>query len=198
MNLESVAVIILSSVACAVGSRVICGALWGFSSRTANDVPPFLLKIDMEALYGTFHPEAEEHFKNRLPEGEFRTVQWKRIHLAIHYSDQISNNTRVLLGWTRYERKESWEGMTHGVRKTVQELRIACLQCRLSAFLIRAKLRWWLVRTTLTPFAPPPSFSALSLGSADMISFYETACALAEVFSLAYGDEYHQKLMQAL
>jgi hypothetical protein len=48
------------------------------------------------------------------------------------------------------------------------------------------------------PFAPPPSLSALSLGSADMISFYETACSLAEIFSLAYGDEYHEKLTQAL
>jgi hypothetical protein len=170
-----------------------------FSQRTANDVPLFLHKLDMEALYGTFHPEAEEHFKNTLPEGEFRTVQWKRIHLAIHYCDQISNNARVFLGWTRYERKESWEVMTHGVRKTVQELRIASLQCRLSALVVRARLRWWLVRTTLMPFAPLPSFSTLSrLGSAEMISFYETVRALAEVFSLAYGDEYHEKLTQAL
>jgi len=89
--------------------------------------------------------------------------------------------------------------MSHGVKKTVQELSIACLQCRLSTLLIQARLRWWLVRTTLMPFAPLPSFDTLSrLGSADMISFYETARSLAEVFSLAYGDEYHQKLVQAL
>jgi len=173
--------------------------LWAFPSRTANDVFPFLLKMDMEALYGTFHPEAEDQLKKTLPEKEFRTVQWKRVHLAIHYSDQISNNVRVFLDWTRHERKESWQVMTHGVRKTVQELRIACIQCRLSTFLIRTRLRWWLVRTTLMPYAPLPSFHTLSrLGSAEMIAFYETVRAQAEVFSLAYGDEYHQKLMQAL
>jgi hypothetical protein len=199
MSLEFVALVAVGSLASAVGGRMICGALWGFSSRTANDVFPFLLKMDLEALYGTFHPEAEDQLKKTLPEKEFRTVQLKRIHLAIHYSDQISHNARVFLGWTRHERQESWQGMTHGVRKTVQELRIACIQCRLSAFLIRTRLRWWLVRTTLMPFAPLPSFSTLSrLGSADMIAFYEMVRAQAEVFSLAYGDEYHQKLMQAL
>ena len=51
----------------------------------------------------------------------------------------------------------------------------------------------------LLPFAQPPSFSTLfERGSSDMISFYETVKAMAEVFSLAYGDDYHQKLMQAL
>ena len=199
MNLESVALIAVGSLTGTVVGRMACTSLWGLSSRTANDVFPFLLKMDMEALYGTFHPEAEEQLKNTLPEKEFRTVQWKRIHLAIHHSDQISHNAGVFLGWTRHERKASWQVMTHGVRKTVQELRIACIQCRLSAFLIRTRLRWWLVRTTLMPFAPLPSFSTLSrLGSADMIAFYETVRAQAEVFSLAYGDEYHQKLMQAL
>ena len=38
-----------------------------FSERTANDVPPFLLKIDMEAVYGTFYPEAEKHLRPRSP-----------------------------------------------------------------------------------------------------------------------------------
>jgi hypothetical protein len=31
-----------------------------------------------------------------------------------------------------------------------------------------------------------------------MISLYERVKVLAEIFSLAYGEEYHEKLMQAL
>jgi len=89
--------------------------------------------------------------------------------------------------------------MNRGVRKSLQELRIACIQSRLAAFLIRARLRWWLVRMVLLPFAPPPSFATLvQRGSSDMISFYETVKTMAEIFSLAYGEEYHEKLMQAL
>jgi hypothetical protein len=190
---------IVGTAAFVAGIRLIYVGVCGFSLRTANDVFPFLLKVDMEALYGTFHPEPEERFRNSLPAAEFKRIQWKRIHLAIHYSNQISNNAQVFLGWTRYERKQSWTAMNPGMRKTVQELRAACLQTRMSAFIIRSRLRWWLVRMALLPFAPPPSFVTLvNVGSWEMISFYETVRTLAEVFSLAYGEEYHQKLMQAL
>jgi hypothetical protein len=199
MNVETSALVALGTLAFLVGIRLIYHEACGFSSRTPNDVFPFLLKIDMEALYGTFHPQVEEQFRNSLPWPEFKQVQWKRIHLAIHYCDQISNNARVFLGWTRHERKQGWAAMNFGMRKSVQELRIACIQSRLSAFLIRARLRWWLVRMALLPFAPPPSFATLvRRGSSDMISFYETVKALAEAFSLAYGDDYHQKLTEAL
>ena len=43
-----------------------------FSVRTANDVYPFLLNVDMEALNGTFYPEAEEEFRNRHSPEEFK------------------------------------------------------------------------------------------------------------------------------
>ena len=36
------------------------------SERTASDVPLFLQKMEMEALYGAFHPEADEHFRSTL------------------------------------------------------------------------------------------------------------------------------------
>jgi hypothetical protein len=199
MNVEPSAVMFAGALASVAGVRLIYGSVCGFSSRMANDVFPFLFKMDMEAVYGTFHPDPEKHFRNSLPAAEFKRIQWKRIHLAIHYCDQISNNAEVFLSWTRYEQKQSWLAVNPGVRKTVRELRIACLQSRLSVFMIRSRLRWWLVRMALLPFAPPPSFVTLvNAGSWEMISFYETVTALAEVFSLAYGEEYHQKLMQAL
>ncbi len=166
---------------------------------TANDVLPFLRKIDMEAVYGTFHPEAEEQLRKSLPAKEFEKLQWKRFHLALHYCKDLAHNARLFHGWVRYERKQSWDEMASVVQTTVQELRIACVQCRLSAFVIRTRLRWWLVRAALLPFLPLPSFeSLLRLGSADMISFYEKARQQAELFSLAYGDDYHEKLVQAL
>jgi hypothetical protein len=199
MNVEPSAVMFAGALASVVGIRVIYGSVCGFSSRMANDVFPFLFKIDMEALFGTFHPDPEKHFRTSLPAAEFKRIQWKRIHLAIHYCDQISNNARVFLSWTRYEQKQNWLAVIPGVRKTVRELRIACLQSRLSVFLIKSRLRWWLLRMALLPFAPAPSFVTLvRLGSWEMISLYERVKVLAEIFSLAYGEEYHEKLMQAL
>ena len=199
MNVETSALVVLGTLACVATVRLIYREVCGFTSRTPNDVFPFLLKIDMEALYGTFHPEVEESFKKNLPSPEFKRVQWKRFHLAIHYSNHISHNARVFLDWTRHERKQGWQEMAPGMRKNIQELRVACIQSQLAAFIIRMRLRWWLLRMALLPFAAPPSFAELAHhGSPEMIAFYETAKALAEIFSLAYGEDYHQKLMQAL
>ena len=199
MSLESAVLTVLSVVGCLWGARLAYRWLYQFTDRTASDVLAFLVEVDMETLNGTFHPEAEAKLRQSLPTAEFRKVQWKRFHLAIHYANKLAHNARVFQGWTRYERKTSWEGMAWGLQKTVQELRIACTQCRLATFVIKARLRWWVMRAALLPFLPLPSFETLlKSGSADMISFYENVKQLAELFSLAYGEEYHDKLMQAL
>ena len=73
------------------------------------------------------------------------------------------------------------------------------MQCRLAAFVIRLRLRWWLLRMSLLPWTTPPSFNyLLHLGSSEMIGFYDKIRTAAETFSLAYGDDYHHKLMQVL
>ena len=83
-DVEASALVALGTLAFVIGVRLIYHEVCGFSSRAPNDVFPFLLKIDMEALNGTFHPEVEESFRSSLPWLEFKRVQWKRIHLAIH------------------------------------------------------------------------------------------------------------------
>ena len=200
MSRESLALLtFLGSMASVLGIRLIYQTACGFSRRAANDVFPFLFKVDTEALYGTFHPEAEENFRKQLPVEEFQKVQWKRFHLAIHYCELISHNARILQSWVRFERQQSWDGMTPGLQKTVMDLRAACIQCRLSTFIIRTRLRWWLLRKTLLPFLQLPSFSSLlRVGSADMISYYENITALGETFSLAYGEEFHQRFLGSL
>jgi len=64
---------------------------------------------------------------------------------------------------------------------------------------MRLSLRWWLVRMAILPFAQPPTFQTLlKRGSADMISFYQKARELAELFSCIYGKDFHENLVQAL
>jgi hypothetical protein len=199
MSLEAASLIVVTTVACILAARLTYSSICAFSVRTPNDVFPFLLKVDMEALNGTFHPEVEEHFRASLSAEDFRKIQWKRIHLAIHYCNMLSNNARVFLGWTKYERGENWKALDPDLQGMVLSLRGACAQCRLASFAIRLRLRWWLVRMTLLPFAEPPTFrTLLRFGSADLISFYQNATALADAFSRVYGESYHQKLVQAL
>jgi hypothetical protein len=169
------------------------------SERMPSDVYPFLLSVDVEELNGMFHPEAEERYRQTLSPEEFRTVQWKRIHLALHFCNKVTNNVRVFLGWMKYERGQNWDRLAPELKEAVLCLRDTCVQCRLASLMIRLRLHWWLVRMDLLPFLPPPSFQdLLGLGSADMISFYETALTLADAFSRIYGADYHQKLVQAL
>ncbi len=126
-------------------------------------------------------------------------MQWKRIHLALHYCNKISNNAGVFLGWMRYERAENWRALDPLLQETILSLRDLSIQCLHSSLVMRLTLRWWLVRMAIAPFAQPPTFATLiRLGSADMISFYDNAKALAENFSYIYGEDYHQKLIQAL
>jgi hypothetical protein len=182
-----------------VVASVVYEWLCRFSERTANDVLPFLQKIDLETLWGTFHPDAEAMLREQLSPKEFKQVQWKRFHLAIHYCEMLANNSRVLQGWTRYERKRGWRTFTPALKETITELRNTCMQCRLATFVIRLRLRWWLLKMALLPWTAPPSFkSLLGMGSAEMISFYDKVREMAESFSLAYGDDYHEKLMAVL
>ena len=170
-----------------------------FSMRSPQDVFPFLLHLDTELLNGTFHPEAEEHFRNIHSPDEFRKVQWKRIHLALHYCNKLSNNARVFWGWTRYERAVNWSALEPALQEEVLSLRDVCIQCLHASLVMRLTMHWWLVRMAIAPFVQPPTFKTLiGLGSADMISFYERARALAENFSYIYGKDYHQKLVEAL
>lgn len=190
---------ITALVTCCVLAVVLYRWLCRFSERSPSDVLPFLQKVDLEVMYGTFHPEAEEMLRQKLPPDKFKEIQWKRFHLAIHFCELLTANSRVLQEWTLYGRRKTWEDFTPGLQKTVIELRNRCMQCRLAAFVIRMRLRWWLARMRLFPWSSPPTFSKLlRLGSADMIKFYDQVREAAELFSLAYGEDYHQKLMQVL
>jgi hypothetical protein len=169
------------------------------SVRMPNDVYPFLLSVDLEELNGAFHPEAEAHFRSVLPPEEFKENHWKRIHLALHFCNKVANNARVFLGWMKYEHEQNWDTLEPELQEAVLALRDVCAQCRLSSLVIRIRLRCWLLRMALLPFLPPPTFKTLlKIGSADMVSFYQTARALAESYSLIYGEDYHAKLVQAL
>lgn len=193
--LFSVTLLVTLALLAAVLYRWLCR----ISEYSPSDVAAFLQKVDMEVLHGIFHSEAEEALRQRLGSREFREVQWKRFHLAIHHCNLLTANCRVLQGWALYARRNTWNYLSSDLRSAVLELKSGCMQCRLGALVIRFRLRLWLLRMRLVPWFPAPTFNALlRLGSGDMISFYDKIRETAELFSLAYGEDYHQKLMQTL
>lgn len=170
-----------------------------FPDRTHYDVIPFLRKLDMEIVYGTLHPDVEDEFRRKLSAKDFRAWQWKRIHLSIHHCLDMAHNCWVFLGWTRWERRVNWAALPVECQTGITELRVASTQARMAAFIIRTRLRLYLLRMALLPFLPPPSFQTLlRKGSPDLVNFYETAQVLAESFSMVYGEEFHQQMLAAL
>jgi hypothetical protein len=199
MNFQILTAAVLGGITAVFASRFITRWLCGFPNRTAKDVVPFLRKLDMELVYGTFHPDVEEEQKTRMSPREFKTWQWKRIHLAIHYCTDMPFNCWLFLGWIRAERKAHGSTLPTELQTCIHELQVACMRCRMASFIIRTRLRLFLWRMALLPFLDPPTFkSLLTKGSPDLVSFYETARVLAESFSLAYGEEFHEEFAAAL
>jgi hypothetical protein len=170
-----------------------------FPECSAADILPFLRKIDMEAVYGTFHPDAEANLREQIGEELFAPAQFKRIKMAIHYCREMAHNAKFFQLWACYERRHHWATLDAVLQGAVTELRVQSLRCRIASMYVRGRLRWWLLRMRLLPWMTPPSFEDLTRhGSADLLSFYDAARDLAGAFSEAYGDDYHGKLKQAL
>jgi hypothetical protein len=165
----------------------------------ATDILPFLRKIDMELVYGAFHPEGEAQIREQIAPEAFPEFQFKRVKMALHYCRELTHNARFLQRWAVYEERHNWRLLDERLQNGVMEMRVQCIRCRTAAFYVRVRLHWWLLRMRLLPHLPPPRLPDLARhGSMDMVSFYETARELADAFSHAYGQDYHDKLAQAL
>ncbi len=170
-----------------------------FPECSAADILPFLRKIDMEAVSGTFHPDVEARLQEHLGPEKFPEAQFKRIKMAVHYCRELAHNARFFQLWARYERRHNWRTLDAVLQRAVTELRVQGLRCRIASLYVRTRLRWWLLRMRLLPWMPPPSFqNLLRQGSMDMLSFYDAARGVADAFAEAYGEDYHGTFRHAL
>jgi hypothetical protein len=190
---------------------MICGIVgfltivWGmillatrFPERTIRDVYPFFHYVESEILIGAFHPDPEADYKAAHGSAEFKKWQIRRIHLALHLCRNISANCSLLITWAAFERKVNWENLPELLQKGLRGFQLSAQHARTAAFAIRFRLRWRLVRMTLLPFLPAPSFSTLVEHSNALIEFYGKAETLAEALSLGYGEDIHQNMVAVL
>jgi hypothetical protein len=169
-----------------------------YPERTVRDVYPFFHLVEDEILVGSFHPSPEEEFRANHSNEEFKLWQSKRIHLAIHLCRHISANSRLLQRWAIHERKLSRQSPSREIREGLRAFQIAAMHSRTAAFAVRFRLRLRLIRMTMLPFLPVPSFRTLLEHSNDLIEFYRTAEVLAESFSRMYDEEIHQNMLAVL
>ena len=169
-----------------------------YPERTVRDVYPFFHRVEGDILVGSFHPEPEASFRDTHSRAEFKRWQQKRIHLAMHFCQKISANCRLLQEWAMYERRQNWEALPEEIRSGLRQFQVISMQSRTAAFAVRFRLRLRLIRITMLPFLPVPSFATLVDHSATLIEFYNTAETLAEALSLNYGEEIHANMLAVL
>jgi hypothetical protein len=169
-----------------------------YPERTVRDVYPFFHRIDGEILVGAFHSDPEEEFRSTHNAAEFKKWQSKRIHLALHLCRDISTNCRLLIGWAVFERHVNWSALPEELREGLRSFQIAAMHARTAAFAVRFRLRLRLIRMTMLPFLPVPSFSTLVEHSNALIEFYHSAETLAEALSMGYGEDIHQNMLAVL
>lgn len=169
-----------------------------YPERTIRDVYPFFRYVESDILIGTFHPDPEAEYKANSSLAEFKKWQIRRIHLALHLCRNIGANCGLLIGWAAFERHVNWEALPELMQKGLRGFQVAAQHARTAAFVIRFRLRWRLVRITLLPFLPVPSFKTLVEHSNALIEFYDKAETLAEALSLGYGKEIHQNMVAVL
>lgn len=169
-----------------------------FPERTISDVYPFFRRVEGEIVLGAFQPGPEDEFKAAHTKAEFKKWQSKRIHLALHLCRDISANCRLLIGWAAFERHVNWESLPEVFQKGLRGFQVGAEHARIAAFAIRFRLRFRLIRMTMLPFLPVPSFKTLADHSNTLIDLYGAAEALAEALSFGYGEEIHQKMVVVL
>ena len=168
-------------------------------SECTVGVYPFFHRVESGVLYGAFRPGHENYFRSTHSRREFRQWQRRRIHLAIHQCVAIASNCRLLMVWAAREGKVSWRSLPDRLQRQLCDFQASCLHSRTAAFLVRLRLRWWLIRVDLFPFLPIPNFSSITTHAAVLIGFYNTSEVLAEAISLIYGgEELHQKMVALL
>jgi len=169
-----------------------------FPERTIRDVYPFYHRVEGENIVGAFQPGPEADFRAAHTKAEFKKWQSKRIHLALHMCRDISANCRLLIGWAAFERHANWENLPEVLQQGLRGFQVGAQHARIAAFAIRFRLRLRLMRMTMLPFLPVPSFSTLAGHSNTLIELYGAAEALAEALSIGYGEDVHRNMVAVL
>jgi len=169
-----------------------------FPERTVRDVYPFFRYVESEVLTGTFHPDPEAEFRASHSTAEFKKWQQKRIHLALHLCRDITSNCRLLISWASFERHVHWSDVPDELKEGLRTFQLSAQHARTASFAIRFRLRFRLIRMTLLPFLPIPSFTTLVEHSNALIEFYGKAERLAEVLSHAYGEDVYLNMSGVL
>lgn len=169
--------------------------LFQFPNRTFTDVIPHLRRDHATEFEDLLDPIKEENLLSALGRKRSRTEQFKRIHLASEIVAQRAHNARVFQEWGDTESQRATQNLNFEAADNAAALIDACLDYRLTACMIQARLYAWYLRTALLPFIQLPRISRLRKdNSFDLIDSYTNIKKSAEHLASACGREYRHIL----
>ena len=191
----SVAVVLLP-----FGVAVLLRYVFRFSHRRPpNQVIDYLRDVDPNDVGHLLDPLPERYLRLNMTKQQFRQEQRHRLRLALEYIGRLAHNGLIVSEWGQYELKRNCRDRLIEEQETCLKLMSAALQVRMCGFVLRARIKLWLISMAMLPFLPAPSVEKLiKIGSADLLNFYLSMTSSAVQLSQAYGDPFHKEMSGAL
>ena len=167
--------------------------------RPPNQVVDYLRGVDPDDVGHLLDPATEHYLRLNMSKEQFRKEQRHRLRLALEYIGRLAHNGLIVAEWGQYELKRNRRNPLVEEQETCLDLVSASLQVRMCGFVLRARIKLWLIGMALLPFLAPPSVEKLTaLGSTDLLEFYCAMTCAAVQLSQAYGGPFHKEMSGAL
>jgi hypothetical protein len=174
------------------------------SSAFSTGVPPnqvvdYLRGVDPDEVGHLLDPVPEHYLRLNMSKEQFRKEQRHRLRLAFEYIGRLAHNGLIVAEWGQYEIKRNRRTPLVEQQETCLDLVSAALQVRMCGFVLRARIKLWLIGMALLPFLGPPSVEKLvDFGGAELLEFYRAMTSSALQLSQAYGKPFHKEMSGAL
>lgn len=172
-----------------------------YRNRKANvlDAIAFLVPVDYDQLEALLDAQDERNLREHLRPREFREAQQKRMRLFLELLRRMTANAYLLLELGRHDIQRGRKAAELEWIKLGAELENSALDFISIAVNIRITLHASLIKSVFLPFSETANISSLRrFGEFDLFQGYQKMVDAALNLSHAYGDDIHQKLVEAL
>lgn len=167
--------------------------------RTVFDTIPFLIEVDYDQLEALLDDRDEKNLREHLSKREFRKAQQKRMKLLLELLRRMAANAHLLLELGRHDERRGVRADEPQWQQLGSELAYTAIKFWEGAFFVRLTVHSRLIKSVFLPFSETENISSLRhLGEFDLFDGYQKMVDAALNLGQAYGDDIHQKLVEAL
>lgn len=191
--------LVLLGIVVSTVSSVFWRLVYRSGYRTIFDTIPFLIEVDYDQLDALLDEIDEKNLREHLGKREFRKAQQKRMKLLLALLRWMAANAHFLVELGRNDERRGVRAGEPEWRQLGAELVHTATKFWEGAFFIRLKVHAWLIKSVFLPFSETANISSLRrLGDFDLFEGYQKMVDAALNLGQAYGDDIHQRLVDAL